>query len=264
MMVKLKTLLAGLSVTAMVAIAAGLLFAGGELRQNFRAACGQRDAGWLTRHACDWFDVVPPAPEVAIALPDSDAAQSAERHVAPPGTIAQGITILDLKKKDLAELERLLARDVDGDGQVGHITPRLAEGFSMGDPLAPPRGDLILADKDTPELCRGARVVTSVPAAGGTAVTELIPNPVPNREWLHELDWELAGTLPVAGKKLADEIKLSGRYTFAREHALHFGIRGWTERLPEAERLALAKEFDWGVDGVLSVRCRGLFDCKPR
>lgn len=261
MMAKLKTLLAGLSVTAMVAIAAGLLFAGGELRQGFRAACGQRDAGWLTRHACDWFDVVPPAPEVAIALPDSDIAQEADRHVAPPGTTGQGITILDLKKKDLADLERLLARDLDGDGEVGRVTPRVAAGFTLGEP---PKGDLVLAVKDTPELCRGATTVATVPAAGGTTKLEVIPNPVPNREWLHELDWELGWTLPVAGKKLADEIKLSGRYTFAREHALHFGIRGWTERLPEAERLALAKEFDWGVDGVLSVRCRGLFDCKPR
>jgi hypothetical protein len=171
MIAKLRTFLAGLSVTAMVALGAGLIFAGGEIRQGFRAACGQRSAGWLTRHACDWFDVVPPAPEVAIALPDSDAAQDADRHVAPAGATAQGITILDLQRKDLAELERLLNRDMDGDGQVGHITPRLAEGFTIGEPLVPPRGVLILADKDTPELPRGARAVTSVPAAGGTAVT---------------------------------------------------------------------------------------------
>lgn len=261
MIAKLKTLLAGLSVTAMVAIGAGLIFAGGELRQNFRAACGQRDAGWLTRHACDWFDVVPPPPEVAIALPDSDAAQSAERHVAPEGTTAQGLTILDLKKKDLAELERLLNRDVDGDGQVGHVTPRLAAGFTLGETQ---KGDLVLADKNEPELPRGGRVVTTVPAAGGTAVTEVIPNPVPNREWLHEIDWELGASLPVAGKKLADEIDVSARWLFAREHALSFGLEPYGKRLAELERQATGKEFDWGVKAVLVVRCRGLFDCKAR
>jgi hypothetical protein len=51
MIAKLRTFLAGLSVTAMVALGAGLIFAGGEIRQGFRAACGQRSAGWLTRIA---------------------------------------------------------------------------------------------------------------------------------------------------------------------------------------------------------------------
>lgn len=261
MIAKLKTLLAGLSVTAMVAIAVGLLFAGGELRQGFRAACGQRDAGWLTRHACDWLDVVPPEPEVAIALPDSDAAQSADRHVAPDCTTGQGITILDLKKKDLAELERLLNRDVDGDGIVGRVTPRLAAGVTLG---STPSGDLVLADKNEPELPRGGRVVATVPAAGGTAVIEVIANPVPDYEWLHEIDWELGASLPVGDKKLAEEIAVSARWTFARAHALNFGLRGYAERLPEAERLALGKEFDWGVLGVVHLHCHGLFDCKAR
>lgn len=273
MIAKLRAILAGLSVTAMVAIGVGLIFAGGEIRQGFRAACSGANPGWLTRHACDWLDVVPLTPDRATILEDSDAAADADRSAIPGGTVGAGLEKLDLQKKDLAELERLLQRDLDGDGEIGRVTPR-AKGEKR------PRAETVIADKDLPECPRGGLVVVTAPeqpptpddpkteadesSPGVPATVTVIPNEVPDYEWLHEIDWQLAASLPVGEKKLAEAIRASGRWTFARAHALNFGIEGYAERLPEAERIVLNKEFDWGVNAVVHVRCRGLFDCKPR
>jgi len=254
---KLKTLLAGLSVTVMVVLGAVLVFAGGEIREGMRAACTARSAGWLTRHTCDLFNVRHQPPVEAIALPDSDAAERADRHVAPECTTGQGLELIDFKTKDEAELERLLNRDLDGDQKVGHVTPRLAEGFKLG--AAP---DLILADKDEPPLPRGGRVVATVPSGGGATKIEVIPVEVPKWEWMHVLEYQLSGDLPVNGKKAGDALELSARWTFARAHALHLGVEPYFARLSAAERAAVGKETDWGVNGVLHVRCRGLLDCK--
>lgn len=276
MVAKLRTLLAGLSVVAMVAIAAALLFAGGELRQGFRAACSPpaiHSAGWLTRHACDWFDVVPLPPESATILEDSDAADRAARSAIPEGTVGAGLEKLDLQKKDLAELERLLQRDLDGDGEIGRVTPR-KKGESR------PRAETVIADKEVPSLPRGGRTVVTAPeqppapddpatetdesTPGVPATVTVIANEVPNYEWLHQIDWQLSASLPVGDKALAEEIELSARWTFARAHALHFGLEPYGKRLPELEREALGKEFDYGVRAVIHLHCWGLFDCKAR
>lgn len=270
---KLKTLLAGLSVTAMVAIGIGLIFAGGELRQGFRAACSSPTSGWLTRHVCDWLDVVKLTPPGSVVLDDSDAAANADRSAIPDGTVGAGLEKLDLQKKDLVELERLLERDLDGDGVIGRVTPR-AKGEKR------PRAETVVADKEAPSTTRGSRVVVTAPeqpptpddpatekdesTPGVPAAVTVIPNEVPKREWLHEIDWQLKATLPLAGKKFAEEIDLSARWMFAREHALNFGLEPYGKRLSERERQATGKEFDWGVKGVLVVKCHGLFDCKPR
>lgn len=276
MIAKLKTLLAGLSVTAMVAIGVGLIFAGGEIRQGVRAVCsppGVLSASWLIRHACNWFDVVPLTPDRATILNDSDAADDANRGAIPGGTVGAGLEKLDLQKKDLAELERLLQRDLDGDGEIGRVTPR-----RKGE--ARPRAETVIADKDLPSTGRGGRMVVTAPeqppaeddpetekdesTPGVPATVTVIPNPVPKREWLHEIDWQLKTSLPVGDKKLADEIEVSARWLFAREHALTFGLEPFGKRLSQVERQATGKEFDYGVNAVLVVKCHGLFDCKPR
>lgn len=251
--------LSALGIVGVVAIAVGSLFAAGEIRSGLRAACSSRDAGWLTRRACDLFNVVPTLTDKPVELQDTDEAERADRHVAGEGETGQGLEILDLKQKDLAELERLLGRDLDGDGQVGRVTPR-----SERPPLESfGAGELLFVDKQVPRAPRGGRVVGTAPAAGGAVRVDLIPGEVPGSEWLHQVEYRLSGDLPVNGHELGDGLELSARWTPRRQGWVYLDGELWGAQLSEVEQQIFGKEYDWGVRAGLSLKCRGLFRCRP-
>jgi hypothetical protein len=235
-----------------------LLALGGEVRERFREACSSRTAGWLTRHACDWLDVVKEAPVEPARLKDSDVAERAESHVGGQGETAQGLKILDLKKKDAAELERLLDRDLDGDGTIGRVTPRAATA------PARPAAELVLAHQELPKFPRGGIVVTTVSAAGGAVRNDVIPNEVPDAEWLHQIDYRARVEMPLNGHDLAESFALSAEWTLARTGPLYWSAEPYFEKLPPREADLVGKSADWGATVNLSLRCRGFFRCKAQ
>lgn len=250
------------------AVLAGAVLVAGEVRENFRVACGNPAAGWLTRHACDWLDVVPPAGPGPVMLGDSDAAQRGGGHEAPPGQTGAGLRVIDLKAKDAAELERILGRDLDGDGTVGKVTPRRpGETFRAG--------ELLFADQNVPAAPRGGRLVSTAkesPASGGEGSkpkggtplrNDFIPNPAPGSEWLHQVRYRLSGSLPVNEHKLGDDLSVSIEWTPARTGPLYWGVEPYWRRLAEEESAATGRASDWGARVNLDLRCRGFFHCRP-
>lgn len=239
----------------------GAVLVAGEVRENFRAACGNPAAGWLTRHACDWLDVVPPAPVAPVMLGDSDAAQSGGKSETPEGQAGAGLQKVDLKSQDLSTLERTLGRDLDGDGTVGQVTPRRpGETFRAG--------ELIFGDRNVPAAPRGGRVVTTAkegpPLPGGTPVREdFIPNEAPGSEWLHLVRYRLSGELPVNDHALGDDLSVSIEWTPARTGPIYWGVEPYWRRLSESESAAVGRASDWGARVNLDLRCRGFLRCKP-
>ncbi|MEO8278004.1 MAG: hypothetical protein ABI639_17475 [Thermoanaerobaculia bacterium] len=255
----MKAWLAALRWPLRIALALLCLAIGLEARLHFRKACGDRAAGGATRHVCDWFDVVPPTPTAPVMLGDSDAAQRGGTHVAGDGETGQGLQIVDLKSKDASQLERILGRDLDGDGTVGKVTPRSARppGETFG------AGELLFADLNVPQLPRGGRAVATAPANGGKMRVDVIPGEVPSAEWIHQVRYKISGDLPVNGHTAGDELEISADWTIARTGPLYWGIEPYWRKLPALESQAVGKSSDWGVHGSLALTCRGFFDCAP-
>lgn len=267
-----KTAAAALGTAGMIALALGLLFAAGEIREGVRAACSAPTAGWLTRSACRAFGVQKLTPTETVRLEDTKDAREAERVVAPPCTTGQGLEQLVLEDDALRQVEHELGRDVDGDGTTGTVRPQAeriaaakrggAGGQEKG--AAPPAGEIVLARKEVPPLPRGGTATATAPAAGGAVHIYITPAKVPTSEWLHEL--ELAGEigLPIDGRTFGDELRLEGEWRFRRWRAVRIGLKGWVERPREEIRLLLGDDVLTGAVLRLSVLCRGLGDCEAK
>lgn len=95
---------ATLGAAGLVAVAVGLLFFAGEIRQLFRGK--------------------PAPPGQSIELEDVPAIAEQPTRTIPPDETGGGLVVPDPEPKTLAELERKFDRDYDGDGRIGRVTRR--------------------------------------------------------------------------------------------------------------------------------------------
>lgn len=275
-----RTAAAALGTTGLIVVALLLLFGLGELREATRAACSRPGAGWLTRAACDAFNVAKLPPSGPITLPDSPevedvplaSLQGCVEIPAPGGGPPRPVGPIETLQPDAettAEWEGEFQLDLDGDGTVGTATLIPGRESTTGAPAADRRGRVPFARKDVPPAPRGGKVIATVPRAGGRLQIDFTPLEPPTSEWLHETRIRAGLDLPLAGHELGDAWILEADWTFWRWRAAHVGLGGYLEgrRLPATEFGTGAPSqtsTDWGVRLLLEVRCRGLGDCSPR
>jgi hypothetical protein len=281
-----KMVFAVLGVGGVLALAVGLLFVGGEVRDVVRSACSDPAAGWLTRKACGALNVrteLPPG--VAVQLEDADDVADAEVQTIPKCETGGGLEELIYQAKDLAELERQLHRDFDGNGRIGTVGRRApapaasstapAGGGGEDQAVEVPPGFLDSADQPEPpegaEAARGraifARKKFGAAPYGGTATAsadrqggpvdlDMVADPAPRKEWLHVLRASLDFDLPVNDHAFGERWRLQGTYMFGRYRPVRVGFGPYFEDL--------GSDTDWGVVGHLEIECsKGLGGCDP-
>lgn len=281
-----------LTVVQWAVLAIALLFVAGETRSWVRERCSSPAAGAFLRRACDALDVRTELPAgVAVQLEDADDVADADVQAIPTspngaGECATGAGLDELiyQAKDLAELERSVRRDFDGNGVVGTVggrrqalasAPKSAKGGSavaggvergaaglvdlpagfmdLPAPDAPAEagGRAIFARKQFGAAPNGGTVTVSADRQGGPVAVDVVAEPAPRAEWLHVLRGSLILPAPIAGQDDADA-RLEADWLFGRYRALKVGLQVYGER------------DDAGVALLLEIECaKGLGGCDP-